>query len=168
MNETHLASLDSLIAYHESSAAALRQARAVIAGDERGEAAQADVRLLTGPKTKQKRGKGKRTARDKTLKLDNRTAARPYMLKGEKVLAEIDGVEFEVAPMQAKLIEILAETDGYLTSAKIGEACGLSSYHAKFLVQGTNRLIMDAKCKAIINGYKSMGYRLESTEAVEE
>lgn len=157
MNAAHAASLDDLIAYHEKAAAALRQAKAVITGDEQG-GANPDIKLLTGPAPK-----GRRQAKREKRQRPPAKAERKDAAVTEE--AELDGVSFAVTPLQGRLIALLGETEDYLTSAQLGQKLGVEHWQAKSLIYTTNEIITAAGCKGRINGYRKRGYRLESIEA---
>lgn len=158
MNAQHLASLDALIAYHENSAAALRQARAVVTGEEGG-ALQAEVKLLTGPKPRRQK---QRRPRKPTQQ------ARGSGEDDEDLVTmELEGADVAVTPLQEKILELLGESDGYFTAQEIGEKLGLSASRVKYIIHNLQKRIADADCKAQVNGYRNRGFRLEVESADE-
>jgi hypothetical protein len=147
MRRDHLASLDQLIAHHLSVAEHLRRARAIMAG-EPPEPSRTDTKLLTGPSRKKAKGTPRRPTKDDD--------------EGEPITMELDGVDITVTAAQAQILELLGESDDYVTAAAIGEKLKLSVPVVKRLIYNLRGRISKAGLRAQINGYRKLGFRLEA------
>jgi DNA-binding Lrp family transcriptional regulator len=75
---------------------------------------------------------------------------------------ELDGVDITVTAAQAQILELLGESDDYVTAAAIGEKLKLSVPVVKRLIYNLRGRISKAGLRAQINGYRKLGFRLEA------
>lgn len=166
ITQDHLDNLDRLIAYHEEAVAALRQARAVIAGSA-GDL-PSGIKLLTGPATKHPQAE-KKGGRRKTLqrKAKARNVRSTSDESGDSEVLELEGKTIAITPAQGRMVEILSGNEGYVTTAALAKAAGLPELTGRAAIWELRAKIVKA-CKTVrLNSYKAKGWRRESDEVAE-